>query len=262
MNKAILSIFFILLSLSYIFKLDRLVIEKFNFVNSFKESYYNKSLDFQNFLDEYFFQAESIKEYKNKNKSLKEYKLLYEKNLLSYEELLNTYTLNQDNNKFQLVKVLSYVKFDDFSKVWLDKKKENTKILALIDNEFAAGIVINVNNRSLALLNGNDKANYAVFIGKNQAPGIIHKNKDNEEYLKIKYIPIWLDINIGDEVITSGMDNIFYKGLKVGKVINIIKMPDMQEAIIEPYSQVRKKRYFYTYEKIEDKKIAKTNKKP
>ena len=72
-----------------------------------------------------------------------------------------------------------------------------------------------------------------------------------------------MDISIGDEVISSGMDNIFFRGLKVGKVIKINKMPDMQEAIIQAYSQVREKKYFYTYENIEEKKeILKTNKKP
>ena len=48
------------------------------------------------------------------------------------------------------------------------------------------------------------------------------------------------------------MDNIFYKGLKVGKVVKINKMADMQEAIIKPYSQVYQKRFFYTYENIKE----------
>ncbi len=49
----------------------------------------------------------------------------------------------------------------------------------------------------------------------------------------MKYIPIWIEINLGDEVITSGMDNIFFKGLKVGKVVSINKMADQQEAFIK-----------------------------
>lgn len=43
------------------------------------------------------------------------------------------------------------------------------------------------------------------------------------------------------------MDNIFFKGLKVGKVVSINKMADMQEAVIEPYAKVLKRRFFYIY---------------
>ncbi|MCJ8328027.1 MAG: rod shape-determining protein MreC [Campylobacterales bacterium] len=263
MNKLVLLLFFTLLSLSYIFKIDRLIVEKFNFISSIKESYQDNASAFQDFRNKYFSQAQSIEEYKKENEILKKYQFLYTKNQYDYDQLLKINTIKEDSNKFELVKVLSYVKFDDFSKVWLNKEKTSEKILALIDNDFTAGIVVKSNNRSLALLNGNEKANYAVFIGKNNVPGIVHKNEEDEKYLKIKYIPIWMDISIGDEVISSGMDNIFFRGLKVGKVIKINKMPDMQEAIIQAYSQVREKKYFYTYENIEEKKeILKTNKKP
>ena len=36
--------------------------------------------------------------------------------------------------------------------------------------------------------------------------------------LVAKYIPSWMNIYIGDEVITSGMDDIFPQGLKLGKI--------------------------------------------
>ncbi len=45
------------------------------------------------------------------------------------------------------------------------------------------------------------------------------------------------------------MDNIFFEGLKVGKVVDVKKMADIQEATVQPYSQVYKKKYFHIYTK-------------
>jgi len=263
LNKVVFFLFFILLSLSYIFDIDKQIVRNFNFINSFKNVYYEKAQESNNIVEEYFNQASSIEKYRKENLSLKQYQHLYIKNKFLYEQLLNDSKLEEKKHQLNLVTVLSYVEFNDFTKVWLNKDKANDKILALIDNNYAAGIVIKEGSRALALLNGNEKSNYAVYIGENKAPGIVHKNEENEKYLKIKYIPIWIDISLEDEVITSGMDNIFFKGLKVGRVIKINKMADMQEAIIEPYSKVYEKRFFYTYENILDKEEINTqDKKP
>ncbi len=261
MNKIVFFLFFILLSLSYIFDIDRQIIRNFNFINSFKNYYYEKAIISSNFIDEYFEQSAKVEEYRKENLLLKNFQYLYNINETKYHQLLKDSKIKKQTPTMELVKVLSYVKFNDFTKVWLDKNKTNDKILALIDNEYAAGIVIQHDNKSLALLNGNEKSNYAVYIGENEAPGIVHQNEDEKEYLKIKYIPIWINIKINDEVITSGMDNIFYKGLKVGKVVKINKMADMQEAIIKPYSQVYQKRFFYTYEHVDKKNIQEKSKK-
>ena len=56
-----------------------------------------------------------------------------------------------------------------------------------------------------------------------------------------------LEIKKGDEVITSGMDNIFFEGLKVGRVIQVTDLTDMKIATVKPYVNVLKKKYFYTY---------------
>ena len=61
----------------------------------------------------------------------------------------------------------------------------------------------------------------------------------------MKFIPAWFDIQEGDEVITSGLDNIFFKGLKVGRVISVKKSQGYQNAIIEQYYKASDLGYFH-----------------
>ncbi|RXJ85666.1 rod shape-determining protein MreC [Arcobacter sp. CECT 8985] len=247
MNKLIFVILFLIISLLYILDVNKLFGEKFTLVNNIKQFYINKVETANDYLNMYFYQAKSIDKLESENQELRQYKFLYESKNQKLKDIENSInSINQIDEKVLQTRVLSYISFDDFTKVWLDKEKKDDKIEGLIIDDFAAGIVVKKDNKALGLLNGNEKANYAVFIGENEAPGIIH-SLGKSKYILAKYIPIWIDIKIGDEVITSGMDNIFYKGLKVGKVVSINKKPDMQEAVIEPYAKVLKRRFFFIY---------------
>ncbi len=246
MNKVLFFLLLIITGLVYIFNIDKSLSDKFTIINTFKQNYLEKMLTVSNNIEKYFYQASNIEKLKEENKQLKRFQALYLNSKYNLKELeeSTSYSLNE-NYEVVRSRVISYVNFDDYTKVWLDSAKQDEQIQGLILDDFAAGIVIKKSNKALALLNGNEKANYTVYIGSKKAPGIVHNYKRN--YLKIKFVPIWIDINIGDEVITSGMDNIFFEGLKVGKVISINKMADMQEAIIKPYAKVLQEKYFYIY---------------
>ena len=56
------------------------------------------------------------------------------------------------------------------------------------------------------------------FIGNERNPGIATSNDESSDLLSVKFIPVWADINVGDEVITSGMDNIFMRDLELVKL--------------------------------------------
>lgn len=257
MNKLLFFFLLIITTGLYIFNVDQKITNKFVFVNNIKKYYTEKLINIEKALNKYFFQVKTIEDLSLENKELIEYKLLYLNNKTELENIKNSYTsLKLDSSKLQLTKILSYVNLDDYTKVWLDLKKEDKKIQGLVSNDSAVGIVINQAGQAQALLNGNPKSNYSVYIGKEKAPGIIH-GSSNTNLILAKYIPIWMNIKIGDEVITSGMDDIFFEGLKVGKVVSIKKMADMQEAKIEPHVNVLKMKFFYIY--TNEKK---TNKKP
>jgi rod shape-determining protein MreC len=135
-----------------------------------------------------------------------------------------------------LVKTLSYAQMGDFYKIRLNFKEFNkSKIYGIIQNQNAAGIVIEENNRPVGLLNGHEKCGYSVFIGNKQAPGIIKGRKKGEEIL-VDYIPAWVEIRAGDEVITSGLDNIFFHGIKVGKVTLVEQAQGYKTASVKPYA--------------------------
>jgi rod shape-determining protein MreC len=252
MRKFIFVLLFIIASLSYLFEVDELLVKKFSFFNDLKVSYINKVISISTTLEKHFNQAKKIEELSIENNELKEYKILYnsvQKQLNAVKEFLVNVDLNQSKPKIELVKVLSYVNFNDFTKVWLDKIPEDDTIQGLITENYAAGILVNKDGRSVGLLNGNKDCSYATFIGEDKAPGIVISGTNQDELI-IKYIPMWANIKKGDEVITSGMDNIFYEGLKVGRIVEVTNLPDMKTAIVKPYVNVLKKKYFYSYKNV------------
>lgn len=263
MRKIFFIVLFIVIGLSYIFELDKLIAKNFTFFNDLKLSYINKVIDSSTIVEKHFNQVANIQRLKDENTQLRDYKILYtsmKNELQNLKDAVKELYIEDETANIELVKVLSYIKFNDFTKVWLDKKKDDDSILGLITDDYAAGIVVNQDGRSVALLNGNKDCSYAVFIGGYKAPGIVTSAKDGKN-LKVKYIPVWADINEGDEVITSGMDDIFFEGLKVGRVKRVQKLQDMQIATVEPYAEVLQKKYFYTYEKLKTKSKKPVKKK-
>jgi len=264
MNKFIFFILFLAISLGYIFDVDKKFAGNINPFASLKQFYINTASSLKDTKEEYFTQVETIKRLQEENKELKNYKLKYEASKNKLDSLLAS--LNNNNtvtDQIRFTRVLSYINFDNYTKVWLDLEKKDDTILGIISDDYAAGIVVNQDGKAKALLNGNEKSNYAIFIGENKAPGIIHSKK-NSNLLIAKFIPSWFKIKKGDEVITSGRDNIFFEGLKVGKVVSIKKMQDIQEAVILPYAKVLKQKAFFVYKKKkieENTPIVKEDKK-
>lgn len=247
MNKSSLIYFFILVALfvgalNFSQSIQKPFINSLNFI---KDSYHSTVTYIDNGIEKHFFQADRIEQ-------LKEQLQRYENNHLVMQELASEiddlYKANDSNMSIQpqvqLVRTTSYQKFGNLNRLWLNVKDYNSsKIYGLTYKEMVAGIVINYNSKPLALLNNDIKSAYSVYIGEGKAPGIAHGN--NEENIVVNFIPAWFEINVGDEVTTSGLDNIFFKGLKVGKVISINHSEGYQNAVIKPYYSTNEPNYFY-----------------
>jgi rod shape-determining protein MreC len=246
MNRKYLFVFTLILIISsYIFSVDRIISNKLSVLNTkIKDIYFTNLVIVNDVISTHFNQISQIAQLKKDVLKNEQYKILY---------------LSQQGNKYDdinlsipVVNVISYIYFNDFSKVLLDIELEKNKIYGLITkNGYSAGIALKKDDQNIGYLNHNSKSNYAVYIGKNKTPGITHGNK-NEEYITIKYIPLWQQINIDDEVVTSGMDNIFSKGVKVGKVVKINKLSTTTEAFVKPYANIYDQDYFYLYKSTKD----------
>jgi len=252
MNKKALSYFFLLLALFIGATIYSPTLQSpfITALNSLKSSYFKSILYVHDIFDQHFFQAQRIKELTT---NLKEYHSLQIQMQACKGELTNLYKENNStfalNPKIELVRAISYQKFGDFTRLWMDIKDYNSsKIYGLVYKDYVAGIVINEHNKPLALLNSDLKSTYAVYVGKEKAPGIAHGN--NDKNIVVSFIPAWFNIHVGDEVQTSGLDNIFFENLKVGKVIAVKQSQGYQNAVVTPYFKSNEPNYFYMIRNI------------
>lgn len=215
-----------------------------------KTSYHNTVESIQHSVDEHFYQQSTIIDLQKKNR-------FYEQELLQLHQIADEYQklLYEHNSSFKttpqstLVRTLSYVRFGDPHRVWIEMDNFDPKrVYGLLYRGYTAGIVVANNKRPIALLNGDVKSSYAVNVGTSMAPGIVRGN--NTRRLIVEFIPTWIPISVGDEVLTSGLDRIFMSGLKVGKVVSITKASGYQSAVIEPYFYGRNPAYFHVITQI------------
>jgi len=214
-------------------------------LNGVKKFYHESVEGINSSIDEHFSQQETIIRLRTENQKYKENNLLAQEFAVELNEMFKEH--NSDlkiSPKVQLVKTLSYAKFGDINRVWIDMKDYNTsKVYGLVSEGVSAGIVTFKHNQPIALLNSDYKCSYTVYIGKKRAPGIVH-GKNSKEML-VEFIPNWIKLEVGDEVFTSGLDNLFFSGLRVGKVLEISQSQGFQNARIEPYFDVTQPNYFH-----------------
>ena len=63
----------------------------------------------------------------------------------------------------------------------------------------------------------------------------------NSHYLKLSYVPQTSNIKPGEQIVTSPLSDVFEKGIKVGKITDVVKTNygQYQDIIVEPYSQTQ-----------------------
>jgi rod shape-determining protein MreC len=210
----------------------------------------NIKLTFISFVDNikhniniYTKQAEKIEELEKKIKELKPNALLSATLAKKLDKLLKETNLNYHHPSLHLVKTLSFERLGDYNALWLDFKDfEPQKTYGLIYKGYTAGIVREKDGNPLALLELDPTVSLSVYIGKYNTEGVIFGNNKN---MIIKYIQKFNILKVGDEVVTSGKDGIFYEGVKIGKVVKITERELYNEAIVEPYIKPANARYFY-----------------
>jgi rod shape-determining protein MreC len=226
--------------------------------------YNNISSNAESNFDDYLNQAKTNKELRVENKELLAQTLKYKEILKELSEDIKLVKFNPyENNsslKISTTKVVGYSNLPNLTRLWLDfvpttpKPQSGLRIFGLIyplNNKIdsvACGIAVEKNNGKFeAILNGDDKCSYAVMVGPKKAPGIVYGSSQSN--LIVKYIPTWIEIKEGDEVVTGGLDNIFFEGIKVGRVKKVNTDNTYNEAVVEAYYNPLNPTRFYVIEK-------------
>lgn len=254
MNKRIVFVgLIILVLLGYILNFDKTMSTLFlNFTLDSRLNYSSSITSFKNSFNSYFNQVETLQKLEENQDKNKNYKILYDTIRYELNNLKQNMKIMDVNISHETIytKALSYVNLNDFSKVILDKKLTPGKFYPLVTPQgYSAGVVKIQNNVSIGYLNSNQKSNYSVFVGLDNSPGITSGTDDYGNIL-IQHIPKWYTIKINDEVVTSGMDDIYPFGIKVGRVVDYKILLNTKMAIVKPYAPVSSKKYFFIITKI------------
>jgi len=245
MNKKYLYLIItILLVIVFYFK-ENLTANILYLFNQTKENISSYIFNIKMEIKTHFNQAYQIKTLTKENKEYQDYIAEITPILLNYKKLNKFEKIDNPNVVF--TQTISYANLPDLTTIYINYKDKNlTTPKGLIYNNQTAGIVIKgYKNFSLASLNNNEKTSYTVFIGKDKIPGVLFGGNK----IIIKYIPKYKKINIGDLVITSGLDKIFYEGINVGKVTSITQYNLYQEATIKPFYNPMHPDFFYVISK-------------
>lgn len=130
-----------------------------------------------------------------------------------------------------------------FKTIVVDKGKSNgvEKGFPVVVPEGIAGQVIEASdNFSKVLLIIDRNSSVDALVQRTRARGIIKGESTNNcilEYALRKH-----DINVGDTIISSGLDGVYPKGLRLGEVAEITKRSSgiFQEVIVAPYVDFEK----------------------
>lgn len=103
--------------------------------------------------------------------------------------------------------------------------------------EGITGLVIDAaNHYSKVLLLIDPSSAVAALVQKTRARGIVKGSTSGK--CVFKYVLRKHDISVGDDVVSSGLDGVFPKGLRVGRVSEIVKLNAgiFQEVSVTPYA--------------------------
>jgi len=224
-------------------------------INPIKQSYKNFTQNIEDKSHSYIFQKESIEKLSSENRILRK-RLLSQMHYI--EEVKNIYNILPELNRLpvsviSIVETISYVKLNSFSQIILTKPnnlKEN-KLYGIIQNSVVAGIAKVKNNQLYGYLTSDKKCRFSVFIGDKKAPGIAIGRRASE--MIIKFIPKWHNVQIGDKVYTSGLDNIFFTDIPVGVVDKVEVQSSYTVAYIKTYSDVFHPKTFFLIDDAQER---------
>jgi rod shape-determining protein MreC len=251
-NSKLIFLSLIIISIVFLLRKEESFQDKFALLTlPIKENYLNVVNRIDSSIEQYLTQAESIKKLESDNILLRKYLYQQKTKIVQLEEL------HKDNEeKFNLhenilrVQTISYRKLNDFSQIFLTQgdQLQKDKIFGLIQKNVAAGIAIKTEGPLKGILLSNEECQFSTFIGEKKRPGIA--KGINAQSMEVNFIPKWSKINIGDKVVTSGLDNIFLPNIPVGIVTKVITKSTYKTAIIKIHADILHPNFFYLVKEV------------
>lgn len=226
-----------LIALFIFFKIDHALSEG---VLSLGNKVKSKVLDFQEWISEtyrlHFDQAKLLQSLLHKEKEVEQLKLNNIQLQAEFDQLRRFYNIpSPPLTHIYPTRMISYKEFGNYSRIWLEEYDEGDEgFFGLVVGGYVAGIAKRGDDeRMVGYLNGDPLCSYGVYIGKDKALGII---KSQSNILIADFIPLRSKIEVGDEVVTNGLDEIFFPNIPVGKVVKIHEENGYLSAEIAPYA--------------------------
>lgn len=181
----------------------------------------------------HFSQVNEIERLRTENIELRKSTILLSTFAYELNQILSDSNSTKFTPKIELIRTLSYVNIGDYNKFWVEFPNFNKdKIYGAISQGHTAGIVVNKDLNPMFILQNDSLSSFSVYIGYGEIPAIVSGDGMN---VIAKFIPKWLNPKVGDEVFTNGLDNIFFAGIPVGVVKEIVEEDLYKSAIIKPY---------------------------
>lgn len=150
------------------------------------------------------------------------------------------------------IRLISYVEMGNYYRVWLEEYEDAQEgyFYGLIVNGYVAGIAkMDKQERMAGYLNGDALCSYGVFIGASKALGVLRG--ENHQAI-VDFIPLGSKIAIGDEVVTSGKDQIFFADIPVGRVTKIRDQGGYLSAEVDLYFKNYELGYMWLLDRSKD----------
>ena len=195
--------------------------------------YVEVKMDIEERISEHVSQKEEIARLKAENQNLQKSAVLSIAFAAKLNDILKEHKAKEYQPNVALVRTIGYANLNDYGKVWLDFEDFNSsRIYGLLSQGYVAGIVIANDGHPQGLMVSDPKAIFAVYVGNQKMQGV---TQGNRKEILVRYISQWLQPQVGDEVVTSGLDGIFFEGIKVGVVTQVMEEESSKTVVVKPY---------------------------
>ncbi|MFC1815989.1 rod shape-determining protein MreC [Thermodesulfobacteriota bacterium] len=218
-----------------------------SFVAPFQDAVTRSARFFKNIWSHYFFLVSVTSENENLKISLSQ--AIEKNNQLNEIERSNIRLRNLLNfrkslsDRFLAAEIIGKDPSLWFKAVIVDKGKADglKKGLPVVVSEGIVGQITDVSyHQSKVLLIIDQNSAVDALVQRTRARGIIEGKSTDQCFLK--YVLRKHDIQVGDPVVSSGLDGVFPKGLRIGHVSGVIKRNSgiFQEVMVTPYVDFEK----------------------